>query len=215
MHDMASTTGQQPQPLSLREHKKRQAQAIIEETALRLFQQQGYEQTSIQDIANAVQMSSRTFFRYFASKEEVLFTPMRAILSAGMSTLQQVAPGESPHAALRTIMLSLAELYQQQRTSFLIRYRVAMQIPSIASIYLYTQMAVEPAICDALSSRLESATDPHRVRFLVAIYMTALRVALQDWLDDEVQGDLISLLHGYMDPLSSTDQWQQGGEDQQ
>jgi len=62
--------------MSLRERKKRLAQATIEETALRLFQQQGYEQTSIQDIANAVMMSSRTFFRYFASKEDVLLEPM-------------------------------------------------------------------------------------------------------------------------------------------
>ncbi len=54
--------------MSLRARKKRLAQATIEETALRLFQQQGYEQTSIQDIADAVMMSSRTFFRYFASK---------------------------------------------------------------------------------------------------------------------------------------------------
>jgi len=65
--------------MSLQEHKKRQAQAVIEETALRLFQQQGYEHTSIQDIADAVKMSPRTFFRYFASKEEVLLGPIHTI----------------------------------------------------------------------------------------------------------------------------------------
>src|SRR5205085_8923902 len=58
------------QPMSLRERKKRLAQATIEEAALRLFQQKGYEQTSIQDIADAVMMSTRTFFRYFARSEE-------------------------------------------------------------------------------------------------------------------------------------------------
>src|SRR6266567_5947641 len=79
------------QPVSLRERKKRLAQATIEETALRLFQQQGYEQTSIQDIADAVMMSPRTFFRYFASKEEVLFGPMHEALDESIRSLQSVA----------------------------------------------------------------------------------------------------------------------------
>jgi AcrR family transcriptional regulator len=101
LNDTTSSQYDESQPMSLRERKKRLAQATIEETALRLFQQQGYEQTSIQDIADAVMMSSRTFFRYFASKEEVLFGPMHAIQSEGIRFLQRAAPTDSPHAALR------------------------------------------------------------------------------------------------------------------
>src|SRR4051812_36120186 len=121
------------QQMSLRERKKRLAQTTIEETALRLFQQQGYEQTSIQDIADAVMMSPRTFFRYFASKEEVLFGPMHATLSSGIRSLQDVASTVSPDAALRATVEYMASQYQHQRVSFLIRYRVSMQTPSIAS----------------------------------------------------------------------------------
>src|SRR6266581_1959769 len=137
LSDTFSAQPDDSQPMSLRERKKRLVQATIEDAALRLFQQQGYEQTSIQDIADAVMMSSRTFFRYFASKEEVLFGPMRAILNDGLHFLERVAPTEPPHAALRATFVYLASLYQQQRASFLIRYQVAMQTPSIASIYLY------------------------------------------------------------------------------
>jgi AcrR family transcriptional regulator len=189
--------------MSLRERKKRLAQATIEEAALRLFQQQGYEQTSIQDIADAVMMSSRTFFRYFASKEEVLFGPMHAIQSEGLRFLQHVASTQPPHAALRATFEYLASLYQQQRVSFLLRYQVAIQIPSIVSIYLYVLMETEPAMCDALCSHLEAATNRHEIRFLVAIYMTALRVALNVWLEQEAQGDLVSLLGEYLDAISS------------
>ena len=92
MNDTLSSQHDDSQPMSLRERKKRLAQATIEETALRLFQQQGYEQTSIQDIANAVMMSSRTFFRYFASKEDVLLEPMHAIQSEGLRFLEYAAP---------------------------------------------------------------------------------------------------------------------------
>ncbi len=62
-NQQVASSGDDAQPVSLRERKKRLAQATIEETALRLFQQRGYEQTSIQDIADAVMMSPRTFFR--------------------------------------------------------------------------------------------------------------------------------------------------------
>jgi AcrR family transcriptional regulator len=206
MNDMASSLHDESQQMSLRERKKRLAQATIEEAALRLFQQQGYEHTSIQDIAEAVMMSSRTFFRYFASKEEVLFGPMHAALSDGLRFLQHDAPTESPHAALRATFEYLASRYQQQRASFLLRYQVAVQTPSIASVYLYALMGTEPAICDALCSRLEPATNRHEIRFLVAIYMTALRVALEEWLEQEAQGDLVSLLRGYLDDFSSLSQ---------
>ncbi|MFL5657837.1 MAG: TetR family transcriptional regulator [Ktedonobacteraceae bacterium] len=203
MNDTLSSQHDEVQPVSLRERKKHLAQTTIEEAALRLFQQRGYEHTSIQDIAEAVMMSSRTFFRYFASKEEVLLGPMRTIMSDGLRFLQRVAPTESPHAALRATFEYLASRYQQQRASFLTRYRVVMQIPSIASIYLYALMETEPALCDALGSHLEADTNHNKIRFLVAIYMAALRVALEEWLKQEAQGDLVSLLDEYLDSFSS------------
>jgi AcrR family transcriptional regulator len=190
------------QPMSLRERKKRLTQATIEETALRLFQQQGYEQTSIQDIADAVMMSSRTFFRYFASKEEVLFGSMRTVLSDCLRSLQRIAPTESLHVVLRAIFVFLASRYQHQQANFLIRYQVVMRTPSVASIYLYALMRAEPAICDALCSHLEAATNRREIRFLVAIYMAVLRVALEEWLENEAQGDLVSLLRKYLDTFS-------------
>lgn len=203
MNDMKSSPHDESQPMSLRDRKKRLVQATIEETALRLFQQQGYEQTSIQDIADAVMMSTRTFFRYFSSKEEVLFGPLHAALSDGLHSLQRVEPTESPHSALRETLEYLASLCQQQRASFLIRYQVAKQTPSVASIYLYALMEVEPAICDALCSKLESATNRNEIRFLVAIFMTAFRVSIEEWLENEAQEDLVSLLHEYLERFSS------------
>jgi hypothetical protein len=114
-----------------------------------------------------------------------------------------VAPTASPHAALRATLLYLAKLYQQQQASFLIRYHVVMQIPSIASIYLYVLMKKEPAMYEALCSRMEVVTNRHEIRFLVALYMTALRVALLEWLEQEAQGDLVALLSEYLDSFSS------------
>lgn len=206
LNDIISFQHDEAQPMSLRERKKRLVQTTIEETALRLFQQQGYEKTSIQDIADAVMMSTRTFFRYFASKEEVLFGPMYSALNEGICSLQQVASTETPHAALRATFVYLAILYQQQRDSFLMRYRVAAETPSLASIYLYALIETETAICDALCSHLETATNRNEMRLLIGIYMTAFRVAVGGWLENEGQGDLSSLLCEHLNYFSCLSQ---------
>lgn len=189
--------------MSLRERKKRLTQATIEETALRLFQQRGYEQTSIQDIADAVMMSPRTFFRYFASKEDLLLAPTQAVLSEGIRYLQQVPSTESPLSALKATIVHMASLYQQQRASFLIRYQVAVVTPSLAPIHLYALAITEPAIRDALCDRLETATNRNDIRFLVAICMAAFRVALEVWMEQEATGDLIALFRENLERFSS------------
>lgn len=202
MHDMISPPHATTPPLSLRERKKRLAQATIEEAALQLFQRQGYEHTSIQDIADAVMMSPRTFFRYFTSKEELLSAPMQGILKEGLHTLQRVSPAELPHSALTVMLMDMARLYQQQKGGFLARYQVAMQTPSLASVYLYTWQTMEFTISDALCSHPETGTSRHEICFLVALCITAFRVAITEWLEQEASGDLPALLRENLERLS-------------
>jgi AcrR family transcriptional regulator len=189
--------------MGLRERKKRLAQATIEETALRLFQQHGYEQTSIQEIADAVMMSPRTFFRYFASKEDILFAPTQALLSDGIDYIQSIPPTEKPLPALRAAFLYIASLYEQRKDTFMIRYQVAMETPQLAPMYLYSLVAMEPTICDALCSHLETASERQDIRLLVAIYMAVLRVVLETWLEQGATGDLVALLRENLKRLSS------------
>jgi hypothetical protein len=112
----------------------------------------------------------------------------------------------SSDTTLRAIFGYLASLYQQQRASFLIRYQVATQTPSLASIYLYALMKTEPVICDELCSHLEVVTNRNEIRFQVAIFMSAFRVALEEWLENKAQGDLVSLLSEYLERISSLSQ---------
>lgn len=202
MDDLASPSLAASQPAGLRARKKHLTQAAIEEAALRLFQQRGYEQTSIQDIANAVMVSPRTFFRYFESKEDVLSAATQAILRQGIRSLQRVSPAELPLSALTVMLTEMARLYQEQKASFLIRYQVVMRTPSLASVYLYALMQMEPTICDALCAHLETVASRREIRFLVAICIAALRTALTVWLEQDARGDLTALLREHLGRLS-------------
>ncbi|WP_069802924.1 TetR family transcriptional regulator [Thermogemmatispora onikobensis] len=207
MSDTAISQQDQAVRSGLRERKKRLLQEAIEQAALKLFLQRGYEQTSIQDIAEAVMISPRTFFRYFPSKEEVLLGPTRAVMRAGLEHLRTLplprvqSENEAVRTALRAVLLYIAQLYQHQRRSFLLRYQIARQVPSVAAFYLYALLEAEMAFYDLLQERAGEAYECGRLRLLVATHVAALRVALERWLDEGAEGDLQALVTSYLEAL--------------
>jgi AcrR family transcriptional regulator len=88
-------------PVGLRERKKARTRAAIQEHALRLFREQGYDATTVEQIAEAAEISPSTFFRYFPTKEDLVvwddYDPMliEAIRSqpAGLSPIQAIRGG--------------------------------------------------------------------------------------------------------------------------
>ena len=77
--------------------KKQATRLALEEAALRLFAEQGYEQTTVEEIAEAAGVAVRTFFRYFASKQHVLFGEVaQGRIDALRTRLWARPPGEAP-----------------------------------------------------------------------------------------------------------------------
>ncbi|HKD74351.1 MAG TPA: hypothetical protein VKB76_02605, partial [Ktedonobacterales bacterium] len=68
--------------------------------------------------------------------------------------------------------------------------------------YLYAMMNMEPAISDALSSHLETATDINEIRFLVAVYIAAFRMAITVWLEQEATGNLTAIVREHLGRLA-------------
>jgi len=101
----------QDRPCSLRERKKARTRAAIREHALRLFRANGYQRTTVEQIAAAAEVSPSTFFRYFPTKEDL-------ILQDDMDTqvaeaLERQPAGLKPAAAFRAALREVASSFSQ------------------------------------------------------------------------------------------------------
>ena len=124
-----------PAPVGLRERKKAKTRAAIQEHALRLFQQQGYEATTVEQIAAAAEISPSTFFRYFPTKEDVvIYDALDPLL---FEAFRAQPAGLSPIAALRGALhevydrLPAVELAKEQERAELILREPALRMRAV------------------------------------------------------------------------------------
>src|SRR5882762_9619482 len=89
----------------LRERKKQKTRDTIARVALELFAERGYEQTTIADIAEAAEVSPRTIFAYFPSKEDILFCDLPEVYARLAQALEQRPEGVTAVDTLRDFIL--------------------------------------------------------------------------------------------------------------
>ncbi|MEU6509235.1 MULTISPECIES: TetR/AcrR family transcriptional regulator [Streptomyces] len=95
--------------MGLRERKKQQTALRIYRTAIGLFAEKGFDAVSVQEIADAAEVSKMTVFNYFGTKEDLVFKPMEKHFSDPARAVRDRAPGESAVAAVRRQFLELVE----------------------------------------------------------------------------------------------------------
>lgn len=140
-------------PAGLRERKKAKTRAAIREHAMRLFEEQGYAATTVDQIAEAADVSQSTFFRYFPTKEDVVLTDDYdpAMVAALKAQPPELNPIEAVRRAIRAIMdaVSPEEWAREQRRQVLfqtvpeLRTRALQQVTG--SIELLAGAVVERA----------------------------------------------------------------------
>jgi len=104
---MASRTGSGS---TLRERKRDRTRNALIDAAIDLFERNGYDGTTVADIAEAADIGTRTFFSYFASKEELLFPESDARVAAAVTAIANREPGDRPADATRLLAPILDEL---------------------------------------------------------------------------------------------------------
>jgi AcrR family transcriptional regulator len=101
-----------------RERKKRRTREALVEAAFELFREKGFEATTVEEIADAVDVSSRTFFRYFASKEDVVLTFQDEQFAALLDALAAQPPGDPVMSALRDASVGVLRACEDGRYGF-------------------------------------------------------------------------------------------------
>ena len=187
------TTAPTTSPASLRDRKKVRTRRLLQEHALRLFADRGYAGTTVEDIAAAADVSPRTFFRYFASKEAVVLEDEYDPLL--FERMRRIDPGEPPVGAMRRIIASLLpDIYAEDRDRILARSRLIYGTPELASAVNGQLTDFERLLAGTLAEVHGRAPDDLEARVVAAVSVAAMRCAIEQWVAADGTPDLGGLL---------------------
>ena len=173
--------------VGLRERKKARTREALKESALELFTSQGFDGTTVEEIAEACEVSPRTFFRYFPTKEAVLFADTDARREALLAELAARPESEPPFVALRAAMRALALDYRHDRAALVTRSEVVAASPQLQMYKAEQQHGWESEVVDALARRRvvgHASVDREELQLVAAVATAALRVSLDVWTAD-------------------------------
>lgn len=197
---------------TLRERKKRRTREALLRAALELFTTQGYERTTVDEIAEAVGVSQRTFFRYFGGKEDAAFAVQTMTEAAFVAAVRARPPHEAPMEALRRAILEGWDAIRETVETavpvelYLRMYRTIESTPALLAAHLRRSAATEETIARLLAERegVDVDTDP-RPRLVVAVFGGVIRVTERQW---SMGGDfgpeaIRTLTASYLDQVGS------------
>ncbi|MGQ4516835.1 TetR family transcriptional regulator [Streptomyces sp. DW26H14] len=155
------------------------AQGRLERAALELFETQGYERTSVAQIARAAGLTERSFYRYFPDKREVLFAGHELVAHL-VARVEAADPGLGPLEALLTALRTADEVFRS-REFLLRRVKVIADSPALAERDLIKLADIAEALVPALGRR---GVEPGTARFIIDVVMAVSRRATSRWLAD-------------------------------
>jgi AcrR family transcriptional regulator len=177
----------------LREKNRNERRAALVEAAYTLFRERGYGATTMDDIAAAAGLSRRTAFRYFASKEELVF-PARDERLALLRERLTPRAGERAFDTVRRACLAVAQSYQAERARMLEQWRLIQAEPALLGRELQLDRAFEEALEAAfLAGERESPRGRRRAKVRASAVVGAIRATLREWLEGGASADLARL----------------------
>jgi AcrR family transcriptional regulator len=188
-------------PVGLRERKKAKTRAGIQQHALRLFCQQGYAATTVEQIAEAAEVSPSTFFRYFPTKEDVVlwdeFDPL--IVEAFKAQPAELGPIQALRAAFQAVFAELsAEELEQQRE----RTALTMTNPELRARALDQFTGTVQLLADVVAERVGCRADDLAVRTLAGA-VVGVAFAVMVAAAEDPRADLFAVMDAAMAHLEA------------
>jgi len=173
--------------MGLRERKRQQTRQELIGAAMRLFEERGYEQTTVAEIASAAGVSTKTFFNYFASKDEVLFPHLSRRIDAAVALIERRGPDDQMADVLVAAMQHmLADALAEEVDGGLaaVRLPMIMSVPAVQAATLHRYFLAETQLARALHRAYSDAVDSAAAAAVIGSVMgaaiAAALVCLQD-----------------------------------
>jgi AcrR family transcriptional regulator len=164
---------------TLRESKRRRTRRALVDAAVDLFDRQGYDQTTVAEIAAAAQVSPRSFFSYFGSKEEILFPDCERRLQVAANAIARRAPGQPPTQVLAGVLQRILAA-DTAATSGLarVRMRLVIEVPAVRGRCLQVSFSAQREIARLLHAAFPDELDEVTAASLVGALTGAVTAAL-------------------------------------
>ena len=170
---------------------------------MRLFEKKGYEQTKVAEIASAAGVSTKTFFNYFASKDEVLFPHLSRRIEAAVELIEQRGPDEQmPDVVVAAMQHMLADALTDEVDGGLAAVRLPMilSVPAVQAATLHRYFLAENRLAEALHRAYQDALQPAAAAAVIGAVMgAAIAAALVCLQEGDTTEQLRAAVEGAVD----------------
>nr|WP_205861529.1 TetR/AcrR family transcriptional regulator [Planosporangium flavigriseum] len=206
--------------MGLRERKKVATRQALHEAAVRLAVERGLDNVTVEAIADAVDVSRRTFSNYFEGKDDAVLYGYEQRLRTLLDLLRARPAEESSWTALRQAFHGLHPQLSEPDSQWVAEIQLMRQHPSLRERQLATLARFERELTGAIAERLggqptesvsgqptesasEQPADPLRTRVMAATFLTGVRLATQLWLEDPQARSLLAVADRVFDQISA------------
>lgn len=176
------------------------ARGRLERAALDLYQERGFEQTTVTEIAERAGLTERTFFRHFADKREVLFGDQEMLRALLVSAIEAAPASTTPLDTVVAALEAALPVFQQRHEQVRQRQTVIAVNPELQERELLKGALLTSAMADALRRR--GVTDP-AASLAAEVGVIAFKTAFDRWINESNQPDLSREIRASFDLLKS------------
>nr|WP_245244819.1 TetR/AcrR family transcriptional regulator [Streptomyces palmae] len=179
-------TGLRPPATGLRERKKIRTRQAIRHAAYRLFEEQGYEATPVDQIAAAAEVSPSTVFRYFPTKEDIVLSDE---YDPAVREAMLARPADEPlmETLRHAIVDPMRQLVEHERDELLTRLRLIRRTPAIRARMSEGMGKTGKMLRAVIAERTGRDADDLEVRVVVAASLAAMQEAVLHTVDQDLE----------------------------